>query len=168
MQNYRFILIIFLALSSSAYCQTSQNTTDTRKDYNTIYLELGGTSFLYGLNYERSFLLVEPKIKINTRIGVANSILVDGTPPIFPAGVSIEFGKNKNNLQINFNRTFDFSGYNSVVEYFSIGAAYVRRIIDEFYFHASVSYLIFDEEQPYWDSSFKSLIWPGIGVGFSF
>jgi hypothetical protein len=167
MQNYRFILLIFLALSSSAYCQTSQNATDTRKDYNTIYVELGGASLLYGLNYERSFLLVEPKIKINTRIGVANTI-IGATDLVFPAGVSIEFGKNKNNLQINFNRTFDFSGYNNDDLYFSIGLAYVRRIIDEFYFHASVSYLIFDEEQPYWDSSFSSLIWPGIGVGFSF
>jgi hypothetical protein len=161
------VICSFLLLSSySIFCQTNENVNEIPKGSNSIYVEAGGASLLYGVNYERSFILKKNKNKFNARIGFSNSNL-DGIQLAMPVGASIDFGKHRSFFQFNFNRTFDLSKYNEISN-FSIGVAYVRRPIRGFYLHASLSYLFFDKEQPFWDGSIKSTIWPGIGAGFSF
>ncbi len=158
--------IILLSFCHSVFSQTEQDSNEKSKGLNSIYAQIGGASVLYGVNYEHGFMLKRIRNKFSVKIGFSNTLL-DGFRPAMPLGISFDFGKKKSFFQLNLNRTLNISkeGDNSN---FSLGLAYVRRPIKGFYFHASVSYLIYDNEQPNWDGSIKSIILPGIGVGYSF
>jgi len=155
---------LLVAISDQVFCQTDLDVNEMNRRSNTFYVEVGGPTLFYSVNYEHGFMLKKGRNKINARIGFSKFF---ETVTAIPIGASIDFGKIDNFFQINVNRTFDIK--KDMKSNTSIGIAYVRRpIIQGFYFHSSLMFLYFDNDQPYWDRTFKSLIWGGIGGGFSF
>ena len=157
-------IIVCIILLSNSYCvfsQIDENSNQGSRGSSTVYMEILGAAAIYSVNYEYSIALKKEKINLNARIGagVAANLLV-------PLGVSIDIGNSPNFIQINFNRSFNFSDIDNSITSFGLG--YVRRPLSGFYFHASIMYLIFDEPQQFFSAPINSMIWPGIGVGYSF
>ena len=144
------------------FCQSNSVGNNVNNKISSFYFELLGPAQLYSINYEHGVILKNQLTRVNGRIGfsIANRYFTG-----IPVGVNIEFGKKINLFQINTNRYFSIMGENSNT---SIGLAFVRRALNHFYFHTSVSYLFYDKPIGFWDGSLSSHPWIGIGIGKSF
>ena len=171
MKPSKILSIILIFFSELMFSQNPEKVKDKPINLNTVFLELGGSSLIYSINYEHSFKIKRFLHSLNPRIGIANT-LIDINCMCIPTGINLDFGKNKNFFQIGLNRTFDpfdsKNGENINAANSSIGLGYVRKSLKGFYFHGSLYYLIFDDEQYFMEIKFKSIVWPALGFGYSF
>ena len=100
------IILILAVLLSVNFGISSQNATDSTKN-NSIYLDLGGYTFWYSLNYEHKISLA-PKHHIALGSGI--SVM----PPTKNANILIGISANylygnKHNLEIGFAPSYNFT-----------------------------------------------------------
>ena len=153
-------LVVFIQIDF--FGQSNSDGNNIHNKINSCYVEILGPAQLYSINYEHGIILKNQLTRLNGRIGfsLANRYFTG-----IPLGANIEFGKKTNLFQINTNRYFSIQGENSNT---SIGLAFVRRALNRFYFHTSISFLFYDKPIGFWDGSLSSHPWLGIGLGKSF
>jgi hypothetical protein len=108
--------LVFLTLSQSTFAQTEPETFTAK---NAIYLELGGSSGRYAVNYSKIFHQ-KGKLKLNASAGFSmwRDQLNDFKTiwlPVIPLEVSALYGKSNHHLEMGFGvtsflgRTLDFN-----------------------------------------------------------
>ena len=109
------VLVISLSISNEASAQTEPETFTAKK---AVYLEIGGSSGRYAINYSKIFHQ-KGKIKLNASVGFSiwrNEINDFKTIwlPVVPLEVSALYGKSKHHLEMGIgfisglDRTLDF------------------------------------------------------------
>jgi hypothetical protein len=113
--SFLLVLILIYALSHEANAQVEPETFTSKK---AVYLEVGGSSGRYAINYSKIFHQ-KGKLKLNTSVGFSmwrNEINDFRTIwlPVVPLEVSAVYGKSKHHLELGFglisflDRTLDF------------------------------------------------------------
>ncbi|SDA90478.1 hypothetical protein SAMN03080617_03304 [Algoriphagus alkaliphilus] len=108
--------LVFLTLSQFTFAQTEPDTFTAK---NAIYLELGGSSGRYAINYNKIFHQ-KGKLKLNASAGFSmwrdqiNNFKTIWLP-VIPLEVSALYGKSNHHLELGFgvtsylSRTLDFN-----------------------------------------------------------
>lgn len=122
--KYSLLLSLVFALSIS-FGATAQTEPGTFTAKNAVYLELGGSSGRYAINYSKIFHQ-KGKLKLNASAGFSmwHHRLNSKTTwlPVVPLEISAFYGKSNHHLEIGFgfisllDRTLDFDSESLVLE----------------------------------------------------
>ncbi|MFN3996435.1 hypothetical protein [Algoriphagus sp.] len=107
--------LVFLTLFQSTFAQTESETFTAK---NAVYLEVGGSSGRYAINYSKIFHQ-KGKLKLNASAGFSmwrnkSNDFKTIWLPVVPLEVSALYGKSKHHLEMGFgfisllDRTLDF------------------------------------------------------------
>lgn len=100
------VFLVFLTLSQSTFAQTEPGTFTAK---NAIYLELGGSSGIYAINYGKIFHQ-KGRLKLNASVGFSiwpNEKIDSKTIwlPAVPLEISALYGKSNHHLEMGFGFT---------------------------------------------------------------
>lgn len=185
MENTKVLLsAVFLFITITALCQSDINTSSR----NTFFIEAGGNTYLYSLNYDR-LLTLKSNFKISGRVGIMyfNSFSKN---KINLTGVPIEFsflrGKGNNFFEVGLGVAgvyFSRNNYHqgqlmdtdktlSVISTFRIG--YRHQKIEGGMFYkigftpmASFGFDLSQSDPNPEDKNYKILPWMGASIGWT-
>jgi len=98
--------LVFLTISNPTFAQTELLQFTAK---NGVYLELGGSSGIYAINYSRIFHQKE-KLKLNASVGFSMwpNVIINSKAywyPAIPLEVSAFYGKSNHHLELGFGFT---------------------------------------------------------------
>lgn len=109
MRPFRFIILIFPTV---VFCQPTKNT---------VFTELGGSAFLYSINYDRIFSLPYESQYLSARIGATYIPVPSENRKIYggPFGISLLKQINKNFAEFGFSAALLVDQYDIHILYYN-------------------------------------------------
>jgi hypothetical protein len=165
MFRFFFWVLIFSSLGAASQSETLKSDKNRK---NAVYGELGGTGFLFSVNYECT-LFCKGQIELNGRIGAGSALLLTALPL---AGINVCMGDQRGRMELGFNvvRTFAIELLGGTTTYYlgnpTIGFRYYGP--KGFIFRATASpfFEMYDPDQ--WIKDGTLIPFAGLSFGYCF